>query len=86
MGKTGSPIRSQEGMNTKDVGTVGSGDSVKKANEDIQEVIDKNRPKPPGVGMDTFLNMKGIPAAAEVGINMLTNKEAMTTMGSDINE
>jgi hypothetical protein len=30
--------------------------------------------------------MKGIPAAAQVGINVLTNKEAMTTMGSDINE
>lgn len=86
MGNTGSPIRTKEGLNNNDVGPVGSGESVKKANEDIQEVIDKNRPKPPGVGIDTFLDMQGIPAAAQVGINVLTNKEAMTTMGSDINE
>lgn len=89
-----------EGIDGKDVGTPGSTTSVKKANGDVQEVINNNRPIPAAVAavtpasVDPFVSgtfTNGIDFLTGGGVAAVDTKipvvtDGMSLMGSDINE
>lgn len=74
MGRSGPSVKEGNSNKEKDAGTPGSLQAVKAANKDIADIMSKNQPVPPILnppGKEGFLDMGGLPAVFEQGLNVI---------------